>query len=142
VREPRSLYRVGLSLTWFRNCAASVDHFGAILPAMDASPAISVCMPASRNHRWFRDALSSAAWQTRRDIEIIVSDDSGGALEEVVVSMSDPRIRYYKNLTPLKFAGNHIKCLDLARGRFVAFLHDDDLWVENYLVFRLSIRFQ
>ena len=71
--------------------------------------------------------------QTHRDLEVIVSDDSGGSLESAVAKVADPRIRYFPNPEQLGFALNHTTTMDRAQGRFIAFLHDDDRWPPPYL---------
>ncbi len=96
-------------------------------------------MPAHRNSKWFRQALRSALAQTMSNIEIIVTDDSGGDLREVVESFGDPRLRFYPNSARLGFAGNHCRAIGLTRGDYVAFLHDDDQWEADYLSRAASI---
>jgi len=96
-------------------------------------PKVSVCMPASRNTPWFRQALFSVMAQSFSDIEILITDDSGGDLAEVADSLGDSRIRYFSNPSRLGFAANHCRGLDLATGDYVALLHDDDAWEPDYL---------
>jgi glycosyltransferase involved in cell wall biosynthesis len=96
-------------------------------------PKVSVCMPASRNSPWFQQALRSVLAQSLQDIEIVITDDSGGDLNEVAKSFSDSRIRYYANDTRLGFAANHCRAIELTTGDYVAFLHDDDEWEADYL---------
>ena len=96
-------------------------------------PKISVCMPAHRNSEWFKQALRSALSQSLSNMEIIITDDSGGDLRDVAGSFSDPRIHYYPNSARLGFAGNHCRAIDLATGGYLAFLHDDDQWEADYL---------
>lgn len=97
------------------------------------SPLVSVCMPASRPSVMFDEALSSVLAQSLDDFEVIVTDDSGGSLRPTVERIGDDRIRYHPNRSPLGFSGNHCRALDLARGRHVAILHDDDAWSPTYL---------
>jgi glycosyltransferase involved in cell wall biosynthesis len=99
----------------------------------NATPVVSVCMPASRESRWFADAVRSVLAQTFDAFEVIVTDDSGGSLAEAVGRFNDPRIRYVPNPRRLGFAGNHCRAIDEARGAYVTFLHDDDAWEPRYL---------
>lgn len=96
-------------------------------------PKVSVCMPAHRNSKWFQQALRSVLAQTMADIEIIVTDDSGGELRPVVESFADSRLSYYPNPARLGFSGNHCRAIELTTGEYVAFLHDDDQWEADYL---------
>ncbi|MBO9532624.1 MAG: glycosyltransferase [Solirubrobacteraceae bacterium] len=110
--------------------AGSPDEPGATATPV---PLVSVAMPAHRDSAYFRAALASVLAQTLGDLEVIVGDDSGGELRAAVDEASDPRIRYVPRGEQLGFVGNHIATLDLARGRYLAILHDDDLWQPDYL---------
>lgn len=96
-------------------------------------PRFSVCIPAGRDSAWFRSALNSAVGQSVADLEVIVSDESGGDLRDAVLALGDPRVRYLANTERLGFALNHQRVLDEARGDYVAILHDDDFWHADYL---------
>jgi glycosyltransferase involved in cell wall biosynthesis len=98
-----------------------------------SGPDVSVCMPAHRDTALFPRALHSVLRQDHTDLEVLVSDDSGGALRAAVEKANDPRIGYLPNQTRLGFTRNHTATLDRARGRFLAFLHDDDRWLPRYL---------
>jgi glycosyltransferase involved in cell wall biosynthesis len=95
-------------------------------------PVVSVCMPASRSTAAVVRSLESALGQTLRDLEVLLGDD-GGHAQEAVDQLGDPRVRYRRNSPPLGFAGNHESLLAGAKGRYVAFLHDDDWWEPTYL---------
>jgi glycosyltransferase involved in cell wall biosynthesis len=90
-------------------------------------------MPAWRNSEWFQQAVRSALAQTMANVEVIVTDDSGGDLRDVVESFADPRLRFYSNPTRLGFSGNHCRAIDLTTGEYIAFLHDDDQWEADFL---------
>lgn len=96
-------------------------------------PTVSVCMPASRPSAYFDAALASALAQRFDDFEVVVTDDSGGALRDTVAATGDRRVRYVANETRLGLTGNHGRAIDESHGRYVAFLHDDDLWHPDYL---------
>ncbi|MGY1664582.1 glycosyltransferase [Geodermatophilus sp. SYSU D00696] len=100
---------------------------------------VSVCMPASRPSQFFLEALDSVLSQSIGDLEIIITDDSGGDLEPLVRSRQDPRIRYLPNSERLGLSGNHCRALDHATGEVIAFLHDDDVWAPGYLSAALEI---
>ena len=96
-------------------------------------PLVSFCIPASRRADHLQEALSSILEQGCDDIEIIVSDDSGGRLRDAVEAVGDPRIGYHANPQPLGFSGNHTAVLARATGAFVQILHDDDRLLPGYL---------
>lgn len=96
-------------------------------------------MPASRAGAWFRDALSSVLNQTFRDIEVIVCDDSGGHLRADTEAAADARVRYVANAERLGSGNNHCQAIGLARGDYIAFLHDDDRWRPDYLAKAVAV---
>lgn len=116
-------------------CSTGADELSqGASPFLRKGPEISVCMPVSRDTEFFRKALTSVLEQTREDFELIVSDDSGGKLARYVASVNDKRIIYTFNASPLGFAANHCLVLSRARGKYVAILHDDDVWEPQYLL--------
>lgn len=105
----------------------------------NASPTLSVCIPAYNRLGYFREALRSvldvpAATASR--LEVVVSDDSTqGTMEEawrVELAAANHGqgwkglSAYHRNTPPLGMAGNWNRCVELARGRYVLILHDDD----------------
>lgn len=102
-------------------------------------PTVSVCMPASRDRAWFRAALRSVLRQTHRDLEVVVSDDSGGELRAAVDDAADPRVRYVSQPGRLGLAGNHVAALEASLGRYTAFLHDDDEWLPDHLAQAVAV---
>lgn len=91
------------------------------------SPLVSILIPAY-NARFFGAALERARAQDYANVEIVVCDDSmGDAIEASVRGLHDRRLRYVRNASNLGFAGNFTQCFELARGKYVKFLNDDDL---------------
>ena len=93
-------------------------------------PLVSVIIPAYKAS-WFETALASACAQTYANLEIIVCDDSDGAMIGAIVeryagSQQVP-IRYQRNQQPLHEMRNTVECIRLARGFYIKFLHDDDV---------------
>lgn len=105
----------------------------------EPEPRVSVCMPASRATSWFLEALDSVLSQTVTSIEVIITDDGGGDLQPLVQQRSDSRIRYFRNDESLGFSRNHSAAIEKARGDFIAFLHDDDIWTRDYLAAALDV---
>lgn len=100
---------------------------------------VSVCMPASRPSRFFDEALTSALAQSHDGLEVIVTDDSGGSLRRSARAGGDPRVRYHANPHRLGLAGNHNRAFELASGRYIAVLHDDDAWQPQYLEHAVAV---
>ena len=90
------------------------------------APLVSILIPAY-GERFFAEAFASALAQDYPSLEIVILDDSPGALvQETVARAKDPRVRYERNAERRGFAGNFTECFRQARGELVKFLNDDD----------------
>ncbi len=103
-------------------------------------PTISVIIPTYNYSNVLRCAIESVLLQTFEDFELIVvgdgcTDDS----EDVVQSFDDPRVRWhnlpqnYGNQGPANRKG-----LEMASGKYIAYLGHDDLWLRDHLEIAVS----
>ena len=106
---------------------------------MADGPRVSICIRGWRAAE-AEQAIASAVGQSHRDLEIVVSDDSG-SLEPLVRRFGDARIRYYANARPLGPQGNLAAALDRATGELVGVLDDDD-WLCSTYVEEIVDRFE
>ena len=97
--------------------------------ATEALPLVSILMPTHERPEYFKLALESALAQTYRNIEIIVSDNSGDerTAELMKEYAADTRI-YYTHDASLSVRANWLAPLEKARGEYFAYLFDDDLY--------------
>jgi glycosyltransferase involved in cell wall biosynthesis len=99
-----------------------------------SAPQISVIVPTHDRRALLMLTLRTVLWQQGVDLEVIVVDDgSVDGTSDAVTALDDGRVRSIRHDTPLgvSVARNH--GIDVARGRWVAFLDDDDLWAPNKL---------
>lgn len=105
------------------------------MTARSDNPKVTVVIPTYNRARFLPSAVRSAMSQTLREIEIVIVDDgstdeSPSACRELAAT--DPRIcvirQENRGLACARNAG-----LAVARSDWVAFLDDDDLWVERAL---------
>jgi len=90
-------------------------------------PLVSVIIPTFNRSRFFKEAIDSALAQTYSHIEIIVIDDGSTDNTKEIVKSFGKKVRYvYQNHSELPATRN--KGLGLAKGKYVAFLDDDDVW--------------
>ncbi len=96
-------------------------------------PAISIMMPAYNAEAYIALAIESALNQTFTDWElIIVNDGSTDQTAEIAVRYVDDRIRLVHQANGGEAAArNH--ALRLARGRWLAYLDADDLFLPEHL---------
>lgn len=92
------------------------------------NPLVSICIPVKDMARTICQTVESAIAQTYDKIEVLVVDNcSEDETLDLVSAFRDPRIRVVRNETDVGVYGNHNRCVELARGEFLKFLHGDDL---------------
>lgn len=94
------------------------------------NPLVSVVIPAYNRPDTLKIAINSVLEQTYPNIEIIICDDStDNRVQEMLAPYLDSSfpIKYYKNERNL-FLENWHKCFDLASGKFINYLMDDDVF--------------
>jgi len=96
-------------------------------------PTVSIVVPTYNRAHYLGQAIDSILSQTYTDYEIIVIDDgSTDHTAELVKAMSDPRIRYiFQENQGISGARN--TGVQTARGRYIAFLDSDDVWLPDLL---------
>lgn len=105
---------------------------------------ITVITPTYKRHQYLRKAIESVLAQTYTDFEYIIVDDNPVGskerilTEDVIKSFSDSRIIYIQNQKNLGGAGSRNVAIEMAKGEYVAFLDDDDV----YLPERLKVQFE
>ncbi len=101
-------------------------------------PAVSVIIPTFNREKFIGAAIQSILEQTFQDFEIIVVDDgSTDGTAEVVKSYPTDKLRYiYQKNCGRSNARN--LALHLAKGRYIAFLDSDDLYLPGKLELQVS----
>lgn len=95
---------------------------------------VSIIMPSYNTAPYIRETIQSVLDQTYQDWELIIVDDcSTDNTDEVVASIKDGRIRYLKNEKNSGAAVSRNRALREAKGRWIAFLDSDDLWMPEKL---------
>ncbi|CAM4221930.1 glycosyltransferase family 2 protein [Mycobacterium senriense] len=91
-----------------------------------APPRISVCVPMHNNSSTIERCLRSILEQ-EADFEILVVDDqSSDDCVAIARSLLRPGDRLVRNQSRVGAARNHNKCIELARGECIQFVHGDD----------------
>lgn len=99
-------------------------------------PLASIITPAFNCIDYLADAVDSVRAQTRTDWEHIIVDDgsSDGTFDAIREHTArDPRTRILRNDLNLGPAVARNRGIEAARGRFIAFLDSDDLWLPTKL---------
>lgn len=111
---------------------------------MDDRPLVSVIMPNYNGAKFLGQAISSVQKQTLRDWELLFIDD--GSTDDSVslvekIQALDPRVKLlkttFKKLAHGPGAARNTG-IESARGRYIAFLDSDDLWLPMKLEKQLA----
>ena len=92
---------------------------------------ISVMMPVYNAGEFLRHSIESVLRQTITDFElIIVNDGSTDNSEEIILSYSDARIKYFKKENGGQASARNL-ALEHVKGEFIVFQDADDISVPN-----------
>jgi glycosyltransferase involved in cell wall biosynthesis len=99
-------------------------------------PIVTIGVPVYNGEKYLGVALDSLLAQTFRDFEIIISDNgSTDATLEICreYAASDPRVRYVHVDVNRGLVWNHVRVVNLARGRFFMFGPQDDWYAPEFV---------
>jgi len=100
--------------------------------AAEADELVSVVIPTFNRPAMLARAIESVLNQTYTNLEIIVVDDaSEGDIEAVVRSFSDERIKLIRHEHNQGGSAARNTGIWHSRGRYIAFLDDDDEWLSQ-----------
>ena len=103
------------------------------------TPLVSIIMPTYNCGRFIHESIDSVLSQTYRNWELLIVDDcSTDETEAIMRSYTDPRIRYMRNEQNMGAAMTRNRALREAKGRYIAFLDADDLWLPQKLERQLA----
>ncbi|MEI7612323.1 MAG: glycosyltransferase [Betaproteobacteria bacterium] len=101
---------------------------------MTSIPIISIIIPTFNHAEYLREALQSICAQTFCDWEaIVINNFSEDDTIEVVASFDDSRIHLENFRNSGVIAASRNRGIELARGRYLAFLDSDDKWYPEKL---------
>lgn len=100
---------------------------------MENQPLVSIIIPTFNRLAALGELLEAISRQSVRDFEIIVVNDAGSPVDEVVALYEELRI----HVVNMKENGLHVRArnagLEVARGEYILLCDDDDLITPNHL---------
>jgi glycosyltransferase involved in cell wall biosynthesis len=100
---------------------------------------VSVIIPTRDRCERLRLALRSALAQRDVDFEVIVVDDaSADSSVAMIVALDDARVQVVRNDVARGESGTRNRGIARARGTWIAFLDDDDLWAPDKLALQVG----
>lgn len=105
-------------------------------------PHVSVVMPMRNSHDFVGASIRSVIGQSDARWELVVVDDGStdGSVEVVeAIAAHEPRVRLFRN--PGKAGAAHTRNHGIthAKGRYIAFLDSDDMWLPTKLAAQLEL---
>lgn len=112
---------------------------------MENQPLVSVIMPCYNMENYIADSIASVQQQTYAHWELLIVDDvSTDKTVEIVKALAeqDEKIRFIVKPQHSGIADTRNQCIQMAKGKFLAFLDADDIWhpekLETQLRFMLD----
>lgn len=98
---------------------------------VSVSPKVSVIIPTYNRADFIKESILSVLNQNFKDFEIIVVDDgSRDNTQKIIESIKDQRIIYIYQHSKGRSAARN-KAIEVARGKYLAFLDSDDLFLQG-----------
>lgn len=101
---------------------------------------VSIIMPSYNTGEYIKQTINSVLAQTYKNWELIIVDDcSTDSTDEIVEQfLTDKRIKYLKNEHNSGAAVSRNRALREAKGKWIAFLDSDDLWMPEKLMWQIK----
>jgi len=104
-----------------RMCEMGMEHVSAV-------PRVSVAMAVYNGERYLRQAVDSVLAQTFCDFEFLIVDDgSTDSTPEILAGYGDRRVVVISNSQNVGLTRSLNRCLERARGEYVARMDADDV---------------
>ncbi len=107
-------------------------------PASRSQPLVSVITPTMNRPSRLHEAIGSAAKAAEKlhgDVEVVVVNDGGPSVSPIVARWSEKlRVRLIEPAEHAGAAAARNIGIDVADGKYIAFLDDDDLFLPDHLV--------
>jgi glycosyltransferase involved in cell wall biosynthesis len=101
---------------------------------VSTTPIVSVVLTTHNRPAWLAEALGSVLAGEFEAYEVIVSNNGDPQdTRRLRQTIDDPRVRWLEQDQSLGMLENMLAGLAHARGKYVAFLHDDDRWSPSFL---------
>ncbi|MHC4913029.1 MAG: glycosyltransferase [Planctomycetota bacterium] len=96
-------------------------------------PLVSVLIPTFNRPRYLSEALTSVLQQSYRNLQVIVINDGGQDVSDIVNSADDSRLVFINRKENRGKAFSLNEALARADGKYVAYLDDDDLYYPHHI---------
>lgn len=98
---------------------------------------LCIVVPTYKRVELLRKCIKSINKQTNKyDLRykvLIISNDESFDISKIDDLISEDRFTVYLNQKNIGMCGNMNRCMKLSRGKYIAFIQDDDFLLDNYL---------
>jgi glycosyltransferase involved in cell wall biosynthesis len=109
------------------------------MPSPDGADLVSVVIPTKDRRPILARTLATALMQRDVSLEVVVVDDgSSDDTPAWLAGLDDPRVRVVRHEAPRGVSVARNAGIDAARGEWIAFLDDDDLWAPEKLATQMA----
>jgi glycosyltransferase involved in cell wall biosynthesis len=98
-----------------------------------SGPLVSVLIPTFNRPRYLSESLASALRQSYKNLQVIVINDGGEDVSDIVNSFDDSRLIFINRKENYGKAFSLNEALAEAKGKYIAYLDDDDLYYPNHI---------
>ena len=98
-----------------------------------AGPVVSVLVPTFNRPQYLSKALASVLQQSYRNLQVVVINDGGEDVSDIVNSFRDPRLTFINRKENRGKPYSLNEALNQAEGKYVAYLDDDDIFYPNHI---------
>jgi glycosyltransferase involved in cell wall biosynthesis len=130
---------MNLSIYQYHNNFSKLENINCELiygnPRNAPEPFLSIIITVYKRKEYIIEAIYSALKQENIQLEyeiIIISDDPDDTLNEIDSFLHTKNIYFYKNSQNIGLYNSCNMGVKIARGKYIAFLHDDDVLYPNY----------
>ena len=98
---------------------------------------VSIIIPYYKKKDYIKKTINSILKQTYKKFEIIIINDEPGELSKNILSLlkkKDSRIKIINNKKNIGAGKSRNKGINIAKGKYIAFIDSDDLWKKNKLL--------
>ena len=106
---------------------------------MKSKGLVSVIMNCHNGEAFLREAIQSVLKQKYKKWELIFWDNnSRDASAQIFKSYKDKRLKYYFRKKKVSLYESRNSAIKKAKGEFIAFLDQDDIWLPNKLFLQIN----
>ncbi len=98
----------------------------------------SVIIPTFNRKDKLKKSIESVLGSSYSNFEIVIVNDAGDDVKDVVKNFNDSRIKYFEHETNKGLAASRNTGIKEAKGKFIALLDDDDIFYPDHLKIALE----